>query len=68
MGQHADDYNNIQADSLEDLTDYESGKISRLEAIERGILNERGEIEGTDTTWGSMIMKASYKRSTVART
>ncbi len=52
MGQHADDYNDFQAQSCEDLLDYESGSIDKLEAIERGVLDENGCYTQNVTVWG----------------
>lgn len=51
MGEFADYANDDQMKSLEDLMLYESGGISKHEAIERGILDEDGSIPTHVTTW-----------------
>lgn len=52
MGQHARDYNDLQADGLEDLLDYETGNLSLSEAFERGVVDEYGAVFGSVSTWG----------------
>jgi hypothetical protein len=52
MGEHADASNDEQAQSLEELLEYESGGMSDIEAIEQGILDEDGSIPTNGTTWG----------------
>jgi hypothetical protein len=42
MGEMADFYNEEQEDSLIDIDLYQSGQISKLEAIDRGILDQDG--------------------------
>jgi hypothetical protein len=52
MGEFADYTNDEQTQSLEELMEYESGSISKHEAMERGILDEDGSIPTNITTWG----------------
>jgi len=52
MGEFADDANEEQSQSLEDLLAYESGQLSLEEAMERGIVDEHGAIPTQITTWG----------------
>jgi hypothetical protein len=53
MGEFANYFNDEQAQSLEELCEYESGQISDAEAIERGILDEDGSLPNdAPTTWG----------------
>ena len=52
MGEFADYANDEQVQSLEELMLYESGSISKHEAMERGILDEDGAIPTHVTTWG----------------
>jgi hypothetical protein len=52
MGEFADYANDEQMQSLEELMLYESGGISKHEAMERGILDEDGSIPTHVTTWG----------------
>ncbi len=52
MGDMADYYNEYQADSMEEMLDYETGRYSENEAIERGILDEDGSMPNIDPIWG----------------
>jgi hypothetical protein len=52
MGEFADYANDEQMQSLEELMLYESGGISKHEAMERGILDEDGSIPTHVTIWG----------------
>jgi hypothetical protein len=52
MGEFADYANDEQVQSLEDLLDYESGNLSKHEAMESGVLDEDGSIPTKITTWG----------------
>jgi len=58
MGQHADDFNDYQSSSLEDLMAYESGSISKQEAVSRGILDSDGSMPTNVTTWGVYDVKS----------
>ena len=44
MGEMADLYNQYQEDTLEEISDYLEGRISKLDAVEKGILQEDGSL------------------------
>lgn len=52
MGQHADDYNDLQIQSIEDSLSYQMGQMTTEEAYENGVLNEFGELPNGSPVWG----------------
>jgi hypothetical protein len=52
MGQHADDYNDLQIQSIEDSLSYQMGQMTEQEAYEKGVLNEFGELPTGSPVWG----------------
>lgn len=44
MGEMADFYNEYQGQTLEEITDYLEGRISKEKAVEEGILQEDGSM------------------------